>query len=150
VTLYLDTSAIVKRYVLEPGSQETIALTARAEAIATSLVTRAEVAAALARAVRVGVLDHDGGRRAQRQFSHEWPSLAKVPLTEALIARAETLAWDHGLRGYDAVHLASALTWRDSVGRDIVLATFDRQLWEAAPAAGLRSWPEGPTFATSR
>jgi len=142
VTLYLDTSAIVKRYVSEPGSQDTAALTEAAEVVATSLVTRAEVAAALARAVRVGTLDHNDGRRAQRRFSREWPTFVRVPITEALVIRAETLAWDHGLRGYDAVHLAAALTWRDAVGRDVVLATFDRQLWEAAPEAGLQSWPE--------
>jgi len=52
------------------------------------------------------------------------------------------LAWDHGLRGYDAVQLASALTWRDALGQDIVLATFDHQLWEAAPRVGLQAWPE--------
>ena len=142
MTLYLDTSAIVKRYVSEPGSQEVVVLTTAAEAVATSLVTRTEVAAALARAVRVGTLDHDGGRRAQRRFSQEWPTLVRVPITEALVFRAETLAWDHGLRGYDAIHLAAALTWRDAVGRDVVLATFDRQLWEAAPEAGLQPWPE--------
>jgi predicted nucleic acid-binding protein len=100
--------ALVKRYVSEPGSHDLIALTAAAEVVATSLVTRAEVAAALAGAVRVGALDNDSGRRAQRRFSHEWPNLAKVPITEALVSRAETLAWDHGLRGYDAVHLAAA------------------------------------------
>ena len=55
--LYLDASALVKRYVKERGSQEVIALTAAAGAVATSLVSRAEVAAALARAVRLGVLD---------------------------------------------------------------------------------------------
>lgn len=66
----------------------------------------------------------------------------RVPITEALVFRAETLAWDHGLRGYDAIHLAAALMWRDALGRDVVLATFDRQLWEAAPEAGLQAWPE--------
>jgi predicted nucleic acid-binding protein len=142
VTLYLDTSALVKRYVTEPGSEDIVALTAAAEAVATSLVTRAEVAAALARAVRVGALDNDSGRRAQRRFSREWPTFVRVPITEALVFRAETLAWDHGLRGYDAVHLAAALTWRDAIGRDVVLATFDRQLWDAAPDAGLQPWPE--------
>jgi uncharacterized protein len=142
VTLYLDTSALVKRYVSEPGSFDVSALTAAAEAIATSLVARAEMAAALARAVRVAALDHEGARSAQRRFSQEWPDLVRIPITEALVSRAEMLAWDHGLRGDDAVHLAAALTWRDAVGRDVVLATFDRQLWEAAPAAGLQSWPE--------
>jgi len=148
VILYLDASALVKRYVKERGSQDVMALTTAAGAVATSLVSRAEVAAALARAVRLGVLNDDGGRRAQRRFSREWPDLVRIPVNEALVSRAETLAWDHGLRGYDAVQLAAALTWRDSVGQDVVLATFDRELWEAAPRAGVQAWPEKLT--TSR
>jgi len=140
--LYLDASALVKRYVSESGTKELLTLTAAAEAVATSLVSRAEVAAALARAVRLGVLDQGAGRRAQRTFSREWADIARVPVGEALVSRAEVLAWDHGLRGYDAVQLASALTWQDSVGQDVVLATFDRQLWEATPRAGLQPWPD--------
>ena len=140
--LYLDASALVKRYVSEPGTKEVLTLTAAAEAVATSLVSRAEVAAAFARAVRLGVLDQKSGRRAQRRFSRDWPDIARVPVGEALVSRAETLAWDHGLRSSDAVQLASALTWRDSIGQDVVLATFDRQLWEAAPRAGLQAWPD--------
>jgi uncharacterized protein len=148
VILYLDASALVKRYVKERGSQEVIALTAAASAVATSLVSRAEVAAALARAVRRGVLNEDGGRRAQHRFLREWPDLARIQVNEPLVSRAEALAWDYGLRGYDAVQLAAALTWQDSVGQDVVLATFDRQLWEAAPRAGVQAWPERLT--TSR
>ena len=140
--VYLDASALVKRYVAERGSKAVIELTAAAEIVATSLISRAEVAAAFARAVRLGVLDHDGGRRAQRRFSREWPDFARVPVSEALVSRAETLAWDYGLRGYDAVQLASALTWQESIGQDIFLGTFDGQLWEAAPGAGLHVWPE--------
>ncbi len=139
--VYVDASALVKRYVTEAGSAEVNDLTSGATAVATALVTRAEVAAAFARAVRVGVLDDVAGRRAQRRFSREWPDLMRVPVTEALVARAEAVAWAHGLRGYDAVQLASALTWQDALGQEIVLATFDRQLWEAAPEAGLRVWP---------
>lgn len=140
--LYLDASALVKRYVAERGSREVIELTAAAEVVATSLISRAEVAAAFARAVRLGVLDHDDGRRAQRRFSREWPDLARVPVSEALVSRAETLAWDYGLRGYDAVQLASGLTWQESIGQEVLLGTFDGQLWEAAPGAGLHVWPD--------
>ena len=142
MSVYVEASALVKRYVDEIGSADVVALTNGAAAVATALVTRAEIAAAFARAVRVGVLDDVGGRRAQRRFSREWPDFMRVPVTEALVARAEALAWAHGLRGYDAVQLASALTWQEALGREIVLATFDRQLWEAAPQAGLRAWPE--------
>jgi predicted nucleic acid-binding protein len=117
-------------------------LIAAAEVVATSLISRVEVAAAFARAVGLGVLDHDGGRRAQRRFSREWPDFARVPVSEALVSRAETLAWDYGLRGYDAVQLASGLIWQESIGQEVLLGTFAGQLWEAAPGAGLRVWPE--------
>lgn len=139
---YLDASALVKRYVVERGSRETIALTADSEMTATSIVSRAEVAAALAKAVRTGLVTHDVARNAQRRFAGDWPDLVRVPATEALMERAEGLAWEHGLRGYDAVQLASALTWQESVGEEVVLATFDQQLWDAAKRTGLKMWPE--------
>ena len=139
---YLDASALVKRYLLELGSLETIALTADSELNATSIVSRAEVAAALAKAARTGLVTEDRARSAQRSFAGDWPDLIRVPVSQALVERAEALAWDHGLRGYDAVQLASALTWQESVGTEIVLATFDQQLWDAAPKAGVKAWPE--------
>jgi predicted nucleic acid-binding protein len=142
VIAYLDASALVKRYVAERGSRETADLCARADVVATSLVSRAEVAAALAKAVRLGIVEPEKGRKAQRTFASQWPDFAKVPVTEALIARAEALAWDFGLRGYDAVQLASTLTWQESVGAEITLATFDRQLWDAGKQAGVQVWPD--------
>jgi predicted nucleic acid-binding protein len=140
--VYADASALVKRYVMEPGSDETIALTTSADAVATAIVSRAEVAAAFARAVRTRILAEDGGRRAQRRFSREWPDLVRIALTEPVVERAEALAWLYQLRGDDAVQLAAAHTWRDALGRDVVMATFDRRLWEAASQAGLEVWPK--------
>lgn len=139
---YLDASALVKRYVLEHGSRETIALTAECDMAATSIVTRAEVAAAFAKAVRAGVLTADRARKAQRAFTVDWPDLVRVPVTEALVERAGTLAWEYALRGYDAVQLAAALAWQEAVGAEVVLATFDRGLWEAGSRAGLKAWPD--------
>lgn len=139
---YFDASALVKRYVTERGSRETIALMAESDMAATSIVTRAEVAAAFAKVARVHFVTDDRARSAQRSFAEDWPDLVRVPITEALVERAEGLAWDHGLRGYDAVQLASALTWQESVASEIVLATFDQQLWDAAPRAGVKAWPE--------
>jgi predicted nucleic acid-binding protein len=149
VIAYLDASALVKRYLVERGSKGTIALTAESEVTATSIVSRAEVAAAFAKAVRAGLIKDDVARNAQRRFAGDWPDLVRVPITEALGERAEGLAWEHGLRGYDAVQLASALTWQESVGEEIVLATFDQQLWEAAKRRGLGAWPDQPPGAVS-
>ena len=140
--VYVDASALVKRYVAERGSRETRELSTKADVVATSLITRAEVAAALAKAVRLGIVEPENGQKAQRAFASEWPDIAKVPVTEAIVSRAEALAWDFALRGYDAVQLASALTWQEAVGAEITLATFDRQLWDAGKKAGVRIWPE--------
>jgi hypothetical protein len=78
--------------------------------IATAIVSRAEVAAALAKAARMGLVKEDIARNAQRRFCQDWPDFVRVPVTEALVERADALAWEHGLCGYDAVQLASALS----------------------------------------
>ena len=143
--LYLDTSALVKRYIAEDGSDDVIALMANAAAVATSLVTRTEVAAALAKAVRDDRVDEDEAQRAQRKFLREWPDFGRVPVTDALVERADALAWEHGLRAYDSVQLAAALACEDMLGAlgvDVLLATFDHQLRKAAARTGLSTWPQ--------
>jgi len=68
-------------------------------------------------------------------------SAAEVAFGEPLAARAATLAWERGLRGYDAVHLATALVWRETLGEIVTVATYDRELWRGAQASGLPPWP---------
>ena len=103
--LYLDTSALVKRYVAEASSDEVVTFMEEASAVGTSIITQTEVAAALAKAVRDGRLADADARHAYEEFLQEWPDFGRVPVTDALVARAGTLAWDHGLRAYDAVQL---------------------------------------------
>lgn len=140
--LYLDASALVKRYVSELGTPQVAGAIAGAEAVGTSLISRAETAAALAKAVRTGTLIRAEAASVLQVFRSEWPNLVRVQATEMLVARADGLAWELGLRGYDAVHLASALLWQDSMSEQVVMATFDRQLWEAARGRGLVSFPD--------
>jgi uncharacterized protein len=139
---YLDASVLVKTYVAEAGSKEVGQLLSRADLLATSVLSRAEVPAALAKAARVGWLAREAADAARQAFRAQWPALMGVQVTEALMALADTLAWDYGLRGYDAVHLASALTWQEALGEPVLLATFDKQLWSAAPKAGVAIWPD--------
>ncbi len=140
--LYLDASALVKRYVAEHGSEAVAAVIAAAAAAGTAVVSRAEAAAALAKAVRVGVLTQDASALALVHFEQDWPRLVRLQVNESLVARAAGLAWTHGLRGYDAVHLAAAVTWQEAMGRQVTMATFDRALWQAAGQVGLIPFPE--------
>jgi len=139
--LYLDASALVKRYVAEPGSTGVNEAISQAKATGTVLVSRAEVAAALAKAVRMDALTREEALASLQVFRNEWLDLVRVQVTELVIARADTLAWEQGLRGYDAVHLAAASLWQDAMGERVTLATFDRQLWAAAKRVGLVPYP---------
>jgi len=141
VILYLDASALVKRYVADPGSAEVEALIARAQAVGTGVISRAEVAAALAKAARAGIVTRESATKALQAFNADWEHMIRLQLGEPLVARAAALAWEHGLRGYDAVHLATALLWREMLGEPISVATYDRELWRGAQASGLSPWP---------
>ena len=141
--VYVDASALVKRYVVEEGSPAVERLMLEASHAGTSLLSRAEVSAAIARAPRMGALVEKEAVAAVRRFRSDWPDLVRIRVDETTVARADLLAWAHGLRGHDAVHLACALAWREAVGEDLVVATYDRDLWKAAMAEGLTPWPKG-------
>lgn len=141
MTLYLDSSALVKRYIAEPGSIETRTIIAEAPLVGTAVITRVEVDATFGRAIRMGQLEQAAAEIILDRFHHEWPLLLRLPITEALAVRAGQLARLEGLRAYDAVQLAAALTWQDLLGQPVTMATFDRRLWAAAARTGLIPFP---------
>jgi predicted nucleic acid-binding protein len=141
--LYLDTSALVKKYVEESRSPEVRDCIARHESIATATIARAECAATFARAVRRGSLTETAARAGHQQFVREWKTDMRIRITESLVTRADGVAWTYRLRGYDAVHLAAALEWHDRIEEQITVATFDQDLWRAAAEAGLDRFPAG-------
>ncbi|MGH2523161.1 MAG: type II toxin-antitoxin system VapC family toxin [Anaerolineales bacterium] len=140
--LYADASMLVKRYLTEAGSDRVAALLVPPTLAGTALITRAEIAAALSKATRVGALTRNQAAQSLHEFRAHWPHLLRLRLSEAVVARADELAWEHGLRGYDAVHLAVALMWQANLDEPLTFATFDYQLWQAAQAQGLSVWPE--------
>jgi len=141
--VYADTSALVKLFVEEEGSEATREMLRPAWAMGTGLLARAELGAALARGVRRGLLAAQEAQQARRQIEEVWPTWIHIGVDEDVVARAEALAWEYELRGYDAIHLASALAWQERLGHPLTLATFDQELWEAARRAGVIVWPEG-------
>ncbi len=140
--VYADSSALVKLFVIEEGTEATQEMLNRSRTMGTGLLARAELGAALARGAQRRLLSQEEAQEARRRLADAWPTWVHIAVDEALVSRAETLAWEYGLRGYDAVHLAAALAWQERIGHPVVLATFDQQLWEAAQLAGLTAWPE--------
>ena len=144
--LYLDTSALIKRYVVEAGSNEVVALIEQAETVSSVLLTRVEMAAGLSRAARMNWVDSGDAESAWQDFLAHWQSFTRLSVTTALAERAGRLAWEYGLRGYDATHLAAALLWQETLEMPVTLATYDRELWLAGQKAGLAVWPAGLVF----
>ena len=142
MNLYLDTSALAKRYVEEPGSEDVLDWMDLADTIGTGSVTRAEVAAAITRATCMNHLTVEVTVKALSKFRQEWVDFHRIPINEELIARADFLACQHDLRGYDAVHLAAALIWQEALMLPVTLATYDQELADAGKKSGLRVLPE--------
>jgi uncharacterized protein len=142
--LYFDTSALIKGYIQEKGSKDVIALMDDTDNLFGSIIlTQVEIAAAIQRAVRVIGSSSTIASSAWQDFLDDWPAFTRLSISHLTIERASLIAWSYGLRGYDSLHLASALLWQESLGVQITLATFDRELWQAAQKAGMSSWPPG-------
>lgn len=142
LTIYLDTSALLKRYINEARAEETRQFLERADEIETIVITRVETASALARLVFSRSITDEEGERVWKEFSGDWTILTRLQVTAQVVERAASLARQYRLRGYDAVHLASAIVSQENLGVPITLATFDRDLWEAGQKAGLEVWPQ--------
>jgi len=139
---YLETSALVKQYVRETGTDEVIELVENAGTVGSASFTKVEMAAAFDKAVRQGWVKKKIALQAWQDFLDHWSSFNRLNISAGTIDRASTLAWDYSLRGYDAMHLACALLWKETLETQIAMATFDRDLWLASKKAGLAVWPE--------
>jgi uncharacterized protein len=139
--LYLDASALVKRYIAEDGSDQVNSWIGSAEIVVTGLISRVEVAAAIARAQRMKKITYKDADAALHVFRSEWESFNRLPISENTMIRGDILTAEQDLRAYDATHLACALIWQETLGLPITLATFDRQLWVAAKEKEIECLP---------
>jgi predicted nucleic acid-binding protein len=135
--LYLDSSSIVKLYVDEEHSAETRRAAEAADRLAASFIAYVEVKAAFARHRREQRIRTRQYQRLSDEFESDWPEYHALTVTEAVIRAAADLVSTHALSGYDAVHLASALSLAAQTPEDLGLSSWDSQLVRAAEAEGL-------------
>ena len=132
MNLYLDTSALVKLYVVEEGAEIVKSLVRDADLAATSALAYAEARAAFARRYREGELARADYRRVVKALEADWRRLLRVQVVEPLIREAARIIDKYGLRAYDAIHLASALELRRGLQAPVTFACWDSQLSRAA------------------
>lgn len=135
---YVDASMAVKLLRQEPGSGEAVAIWAVTDRVVASRLTRIETCAALAAAHRNHELSDDELERALAVEGTLASQYTLLELDSSVEAIARAVAIRHGLKGADAVHLASALVLEEP---ELVFATWDRRIHLAAQAEGLAVAP---------
>lgn len=126
--LFVDTSALVRRYVAEPGRDLVVEAMDGSGAWVASALARSEVMVCLHQLAL-------GPRQQARMWSafrSDWDAFAVVPVDERCLGRAVELGSSFALRTVDAVHLAAA----DRLPRPARYLTFDRHQIPAAAALG--------------
>jgi uncharacterized protein len=136
VTLYLDTSSLVKLYVNEVGSEAVRRLVHDANVVTTSVVAYPEMRAALARLRRDGMMSASKLASTKHEFDEQWPTYLTLDATGSLCRAAGELAEKYHLRGFDSIHLASFVEVARRTGADGArFSSFDDRLNDAARKA---------------
>lgn len=143
---YFDTSALVKRYVAEPGSTWVRQICAPPQddvfhLIIIGEITVVEISAAFAILERTRSASHQVIEGAFEKFNADFEIAYQiVEITSDLLSVAAELARKHVLKAYDALQLALALAARDALTQEnltLTLVAGDNQLLQAAQREGL-------------
>ena len=128
MTLYVDTSALVRRYLRDRQSDVVVQAMAADEVWCASALARTEAQLALHRAA----VSARQQAALWRELRDEWDAFWVVPMDDRGMARAVEIGATYGVRIVDAVHLAAA----DRLPRPVRYLTFERQQIPAADALG--------------
>lgn len=128
MTLYVDSSALLKRYVDEHDSHAAVRLMASDPVLVTSRLTEVEVRRNLTR-----LLDGDDLDTARRQLSDDLDAMALVALDPVTCSDAALIAEQTLCRSLDALHLAAARR----AGEHTTVLSFDHRQASAARSLGL-------------
>ena len=138
--IYFDTSALVKRYVEEKGTQVVVDLIMSSDMlITTSILTYPEIKAAFTKKLRLKEMSKESYKEAIENFEKDWsvPVFSVIGLTSQVANLAGSLVERNVLKTLDAVHLASALTVKEHFGIQVLFVSSDDRLDKAASSEGL-------------
>jgi len=135
--LYLETSDLVKLYAEEPDSNVILDRVQAADIVATSILSYAEARADLSRKFREKGIDEKEYERVKKELDMDWEHYFVLNLTSDLVKSAGDLSEKHALRGFDALHLASAVEIKRLTSLPVTFSSSDARLRSAARDEGL-------------
>ena len=134
---YFDTSALVKRYVDEPGRREVQQLVRRHDCL-TSAILSVELRSALRRRVTEGTLDSSRVSQILKRVVADRAYWTVIEVGTGVLSGAEALVSVHPLRTLDAIHVASAQLFASRLSiADLIFVSADKRQVDVASAIGL-------------
>ena len=135
---YLDSSALVKRYVAESGSARITELVEGDANIAVSWLALPETLAAVVRRAKGGSISIEDLASIRNQLHLDLQRFMIVEVSGAPVGGIEALIDRHALRGADSIHLATALWLKKATKTPVVFVASDHELLAAAYAERLK------------
>ena len=135
--LFCDTSALIKLYIVEEGSDALKTQLSSAEAVVVCRIAWAEAHAALSRRAREVPQDASSIEQAKLALKADWPHFVALEIDQPLVERAGEYADTFALRGYDSIQLAAAFETGRISQLPIFFACFDTRLNKAAKLLGM-------------
>ncbi len=135
--LFCDTSALLKLYITEAGSEELKARVQEAEAVAVCRIAWAEAFAALSRRAREVPEDATTIEQAKAALAVDWPHFVVLEIDQPLVELAGEYADTFALRGYDSIQLSAAFETGRISQTQILFACYDLRLNKAAKLLGM-------------
>jgi len=130
--VFFDTSALVKRYVEEEGSEQVRTLCAEADALGVSVLVVPELISTLCRLVREGRLSSEDYQSIKSAVKADLSDADLCDLSQDVFRQALRCLEYHPLRALDALHVGSALIYQPDL-----FVSADRRQAEAADREGL-------------
>jgi predicted nucleic acid-binding protein len=139
VWAYFDTSALVKRYVDEPGRRQVQQLLRRHDCV-TSAILPVELRSALRRRVAERTLDSSRVSEILKRVAGDRAYWTVIEVGTEVLSGAQALVSVHPLRTLDAIHVASAQLFAARLSiSDLIFVSADKRQTEVASAIGLAS-----------
>ena len=130
----IDSSALVKRYIEEPGSKALEEILKDASELGLSIILTPEVISAFNRLMREGRISTEEYDLIKQALLEDVRDATVLQITPEVIAHAVILLEKNVLRSLDALHVACALAWRTEL-----FITADKRQMQAAINAGLNA-----------
>ena len=135
---YFDTSTYLKLYVKESGSDKALKA-AKASRLLSSAVLSVECLSALARRRQAGDTDERDFKKILKNVRDGFLSVETIRVTDDVLKMAEEITVRSVARAMDAIHISSALIFKNGAGVELTFVTSDKKQHETAVHEGLKT-----------